>query len=59
MSQILEDAAEEQAINFMQEFESHDEETNKFMKQREVDPKADEKESKKLADQINRALGLA
>ena len=57
MTDILEDALEEQAIQFIHEFEMADEETNRFAKDRLIDPQADEREKQKLADQLNAALG--
>jgi hypothetical protein len=58
LTEILEDAAEQDAINYIREYESYDKETNDFAKRRVLDPNADEDEMKKIAEQLNRAMGV-
>lgn len=54
-TQILEDAVEDKAFEYIREFESYDPETNEFLKRRALDPQADEKEAERLAEQLTKA----
>lgn len=53
LTQVLEDMADELAMEFRQEFETGNESTTKFLKKRAVDPGYDEKEAQRLANQLN------
>ena len=55
-TQMLTDAVEDRAFDYIQEFEGFDTETNEFLKRRILDPQADEKEAERLAEQLNKAM---
>ena len=56
LTQILEDAVENEGINYIREFESGDEGTKKFVKRRTLNPEYDHEEQKRLANMLNSFL---
>jgi len=56
LTQMLEDALEEQAIRYIADYESLDPETNKFLKKRELDPKENDREKERIAESLNKFL---
>lgn len=54
---ILRDTVEQMAARYVEEFKQYDEETERFLIERELDPNYDEKEAERLASMLNKALG--
>ena len=56
MTQVLEDALEDTAIDFIRDYEQYDESTKRFLKKRAVDPTFDAKEKQRLENGLRAFL---